>query len=84
MYCEALSIQDKWFRTRPNDYSKATRTRLMPGFFIKGEDYVNALRTKTKLAQEVNNQFRKFDLIMTASSMEAPCRIDEPETLART
>ena len=84
MYCEALSIHDKWFKARPNDYSKTTRTRLMPGFFIKGEDYVNAMRTKTKLAQEINNQFRKFHLIMTASSMEAPCRIDEPETLART
>ena len=84
MYCEALSIHDKWFKTRPNDYSKATRTRLMPGFFIKGEDYVNALRTRTKLTQEINNQFRDFDLIMTASSMEAACRIDEPETVART
>ena len=84
MYSEALSIHNKWFKERPYDYSKATRTRLMPGFFINGEDYVNALRTRTKLAQEINNQFDNFDLIMTASSMEAACRIDEPETVART
>ncbi|MFL2627162.1 MAG: amidase [Dehalococcoidia bacterium] len=84
MYSEALSIHDKWFKERPNDYSRATRTRLMPGFFINGEDYVNALRTRTKLAQEINNQFANFDLIMTASSMEEACRIDEPETVART
>jgi aspartyl-tRNA(Asn)/glutamyl-tRNA(Gln) amidotransferase subunit A len=84
MYSEALSIHEKWFKTRPSEYSKATRTRLMPGLFIKGEDYVNALRTRTKLSQEVNNLFKKFDLIMTASSMETACRIDEPETIART
>ena len=84
MYCEALSIHDQWYKTRPEDYSKATRTRLMPGLFIKGEDYINAQRTRTKLTQEINNQFKNFDLIMTASSMETACRIDEPETVART
>ena len=84
MYCEALSIHNKWYKERPGDYSKATRTRLMPGLFINGEDYVSAQRTRLKLAQEINSQFKNFDLIMTASSMEAACRIDEPETLART
>ncbi len=84
MYSEALSIHNKWYKERPSDYSRATRTRLMPGLFINGEDYVNALRTRTKLAQEINNQFANFDLIMTASSMEEACRIDEPETVART
>src|SRR5262249_42262210 len=66
------------------DYAKSTRQRLLAGAFLTAEDYVQAQRRRNRMIAEVETVFRDVDLLLTASAMDPPCRIDDPEALART
>jgi aspartyl-tRNA(Asn)/glutamyl-tRNA(Gln) amidotransferase subunit A len=79
---EAWSVHAPWLRTRPGDYGKLARRRLMPGAFIQAGDYVGAQRRRAQMIAAVEDAFRDVDILLCASSMDPPSRIeDEAETL---
>ncbi len=81
---EAGAIHEPWLRERPGDYAHVTRRRLLPGAFVSGPDYVQAQRRRRELIAAVEAAFTECDVLLTASSMEAACRIDDHEAVERT
>jgi aspartyl-tRNA(Asn)/glutamyl-tRNA(Gln) amidotransferase subunit A len=78
---EAAAIHGTWLREAPEGYSNLTRKRLAPGLFVRAEDYVQAQRRRRELIAAVEAAFDGVDLLLTASSMDPACRIDDPEAV---
>jgi aspartyl-tRNA(Asn)/glutamyl-tRNA(Gln) amidotransferase subunit A len=81
---EAWAIHADWLRTRPGDYGKLARRRLMPGAFLGAGDYVNANKRRAEMIAAVNAALADVDVLLCASSMDPPCRIDRPAEVERT
>ena len=81
---EAWSIHAPWLRDRPGDYGQLARQRLLPGAFMTAGDYVGAQRRRTELIAAVEDRLRDCDVLLCASSMDPPSRLDDPAETART
>ncbi len=81
---EAWSIHAPWLRARPADYGKSARRRLMPGAFIPAGDYVGAQRRRAQMIAAVEDVLRDVDVLMCASSMDPPSRIEDDAETQRT
>jgi aspartyl-tRNA(Asn)/glutamyl-tRNA(Gln) amidotransferase subunit A len=81
---EAWAIHARWLRERPGDYGKLARRRLMSGAFYSAGDYVQAQRRRTEMIAAVEDVLRDVDVLLCASSMDPPCRIDHPSDVERT
>jgi aspartyl-tRNA(Asn)/glutamyl-tRNA(Gln) amidotransferase subunit A len=81
---EAFSVHAPWLRSRPGDYAQATRQRLMAGAFMSAADYVGAQRQRGQLIAAVDAVLRDVDVLLTASSMDPACRIDDWDAVTRT
>lgn len=81
---EAATVHERWLRDRPGDYSHITRQRLMPGLFLTATDFIQAQRTRRQLVDALAAAFREVDVLLVASSMDPPCRIDDEPELTRT
>jgi aspartyl-tRNA(Asn)/glutamyl-tRNA(Gln) amidotransferase subunit A len=81
---EAWSIHAPWLRDRPGDYGKLTRRRLLPGAFMTAGDYVGAQRRRTEVIAAVEDRLRDHDVLLCASSMDPPSRLDDLDETART
>ena len=51
----------------------------MAGALVRASDYVNATRLRRKMADAFHALFSEVDVIATASSLDPPCRIDDPK-----
>jgi aspartyl-tRNA(Asn)/glutamyl-tRNA(Gln) amidotransferase subunit A len=81
---EAWAIHAPWLRTRPQDYGRSARRRLLAGAFLSAEDYILAQRRRASMIAAVDAVFGEVDVLLTASSMDAPCPIDDEPALNRT
>jgi aspartyl-tRNA(Asn)/glutamyl-tRNA(Gln) amidotransferase subunit A len=81
---EAWSIHAEWLRNRPQDYGRLARRRLMSGAFIGAGDYVLASRRRSQMIAEVEAALREVDILLCASAMDPPCRIEDPAAVERT
>ncbi len=81
---EAWAIHGPWLRSRPQDYGRSARRRLLAGAFLTAEDYVLAQRRRASMIAAVDAVFSDVDVLLTASAMDAPCRIDDDAALSRT
>src|SRR5215469_16784188 len=81
---EAWSIHAPWLRERPGDYGQLSRQRLLSGAFLSAGDYVQAGRRRLEMLGAVEAVLRDVDILLCASAMDPPCRIDEPEAVERT
>src|SRR5947209_9113555 len=75
---EAWAIHGTWLRTRPGDYGKLARRRLMPGAFLGAGDYVLANKRRAEMIAAVNAALAEVDVLLCASSMDTACRHDRP------
>jgi aspartyl-tRNA(Asn)/glutamyl-tRNA(Gln) amidotransferase subunit A len=78
---EAFAVHEKWMRERPQDYGALARERIMAGAFVRAADYVNATRLRRKLTDAFHALFDEVDVIITASSMDPACRIDDEKAV---
>jgi aspartyl-tRNA(Asn)/glutamyl-tRNA(Gln) amidotransferase subunit A len=78
---EAFAIHEKWMRERPQDYGAFARERLMAGAFTRASDYVNATRLRRKMTDDFHALFNDVDVVVAASSMDPPCRIDDQKNV---
>jgi aspartyl-tRNA(Asn)/glutamyl-tRNA(Gln) amidotransferase subunit A len=84
MTSEAYAIHEHWMQTCPEDYGALARERLMAGAFVRAADYVNATRVRRKLAASFHALFKEVDVVLTTSSMDPACRIDDPQAVEYT
>src|SRR5947208_747839 len=73
---ELFAIHEHDLRTRPQDFGRILRNRVLPGALIRGEDYLEALRWRTALAQEQARALRSIDAFVTAASLNVADRAD--------
>jgi aspartyl-tRNA(Asn)/glutamyl-tRNA(Gln) amidotransferase subunit A len=81
---EAFAMHEKWMRERPQDYGALARERIMAGAFVRAADYVNATRLRRRMADAFHASLAEIDVAVTASSMDPPCRIDDPQAVEST
>jgi aspartyl-tRNA(Asn)/glutamyl-tRNA(Gln) amidotransferase subunit A len=80
---ELFAIHEHDLRTRPQDFGRILRNRVLPGALIRAEDYLEALRWRTALAQEQARALRNFDAFITAAALNVAERADpnQPDRL---
>jgi aspartyl-tRNA(Asn)/glutamyl-tRNA(Gln) amidotransferase subunit A len=81
---EAWAIHGPWLRERPGDYGRLARRRLLPGAFIGAGDYVQASRRRLEMIAAVEESLREVDLLLCASAMDPPSRIEDAAETERT
>jgi aspartyl-tRNA(Asn)/glutamyl-tRNA(Gln) amidotransferase subunit A len=81
---EAWAIHGPWLRERPGDYGKLARRRLLPGAFLASGDYVQAQRRRLEMIASVEAALREVDVLLCASAMDPPSRIEDEEETERT
>lgn len=64
--CELYAVHQRDLKTRPQDFGKKLRTRVIAGSLIRAEDYVQALRWRSDLTRAMVGTFRRFDVLATA------------------
>lgn len=84
LQAEGFAIHAGTLRTRPAEHAAALRRALLPGTFLRAADLVLAARHRTRLTAAVEAAFARVDILLTVSSMEPACRIDDPAEIART
>jgi aspartyl-tRNA(Asn)/glutamyl-tRNA(Gln) amidotransferase subunit A len=74
---EAYAVHEPWLKSRFNDYGELFRDRIALGGFIRGTDYVQALRRRRTLCLEVKSAMANLDLLVSASQATEAPRITE-------
>lgn len=79
---EQYAIHEGDLKTRPQDFGRSLRFRILPGALIRAEDYVQAMRARAELCAQVFELMRDVDVLVTTGSFEpAPLlKPDEPPT----
>jgi aspartyl-tRNA(Asn)/glutamyl-tRNA(Gln) amidotransferase subunit A len=77
LLAETWAVHAKWLRERPEDYSTPCRRKVMPGAFLSAGDYVQAQQWRGRMIDAVDDAFRDVDVLLTASAMDPPFRIDD-------
>ena len=82
---EMFSAYEHAFRTRPQDFGTMFRNKVLPGALIRAEDYFQALRQRTWLAQELARAFREYDVVASAGWMTVaePAKPDKLDKFLR-
>jgi aspartyl-tRNA(Asn)/glutamyl-tRNA(Gln) amidotransferase subunit A len=77
---EAYAVHQPWLKTRFNDYGELFRDRIALGAFMSSADYVQAIRRRRILCQEVAEAFETCDILVSASQAgEAPKITEVPK-----
>jgi aspartyl-tRNA(Asn)/glutamyl-tRNA(Gln) amidotransferase subunit A len=67
---ELYSIHEHDLRTRPQDFGRILRNRVLPGALIRAEEYMAALRWRSALAREQAQALRRVDAFITAAALD--------------
>ena len=84
MNAEAWTIHAPWLRERPGDYGLLARRRLMPGAFLTAGDLLAAQRRRAEMIAAVDAALEEVDVLLCASSMDPPSRIEDADETGRT
>ena len=63
---ERAAAYEEWSRTRLRDFGERMRTRLMLGAFVSGVDYLQAVRRRRELRDELRSAMADLDVVLTA------------------
>lgn len=73
LMAEAYAIHEPWLKTARDSYGEIFRDRASLGGLMRATDYVQALRRRRDLCQEVATAMENLDLLVNASQAgEAP------------
>jgi aspartyl-tRNA(Asn)/glutamyl-tRNA(Gln) amidotransferase subunit A len=75
LIAEGFAIHGEWLRTRPQDYGRVTRERLMMGAFVTGAEYVQAQRLRRIITAQVDAVLAGCDAILCAGNPTAAPRL---------
>lgn len=79
---EGYALHRNLLRTRAVEYSASTRARLLPGAFIPAADYIRARDLQHHFRARIDAALADVDVLITATNMETPARLDDPDRLA--
>jgi aspartyl-tRNA(Asn)/glutamyl-tRNA(Gln) amidotransferase subunit A len=77
MLCEAFAIHEADMRARPLDYGRFTFERFILGATVTGPDLFKALQLRRELTDATQSVLRRYDVLLTASSLVPAPRFDE-------
>jgi len=77
MQAEAYAIHEANLKTRFTDYGEIFRDRMALAGLVTGADYVQALRRRRELIDELDRAMAGLDLIMTAAAPSEAPKIEE-------
>ena len=70
---ERAAAYEEWARTRLDGFGERVQRRLMLGALVSGVDYVQAVRRRRELRDELRDAMRGLDVVLTAAAPgEAP------------
>ncbi|HEU0169097.1 MAG TPA: amidase, partial [Chloroflexota bacterium] len=78
---EAGAYHRRWLDSRPLDYDPAVRARLEATREVAGHDYVQALRVRTLLADEMAAALRRVDVLVSPTEPVPAPRFGETEVM---
>lgn len=81
---ESYSVHERWLKQRPEDYCEISQRKLLAGAFIRADEYIKALQARRILCAEFDELMQQFDVVITLSGLELPCRIDRPDDIGST
>jgi aspartyl-tRNA(Asn)/glutamyl-tRNA(Gln) amidotransferase subunit A len=73
---ERASAYEEWARTRLGDFSERVQRRLMLGALVSGTDYVQAVRRRRELRDELKAAMAGLDVVITAGAFGEAPRLD--------
>jgi aspartyl-tRNA(Asn)/glutamyl-tRNA(Gln) amidotransferase subunit A len=73
---EAYAVHEPWLKSRFNDYGELFRDRIALGGFIRGVDYVQAIRRRRMLCEELRNAMADIDILVSAPQPGEAPKID--------
>ena len=76
MLIEAYAIHEPWLTTRFHDYGELFRDRVVLAAFLRGADYVQAIRRRRELCEEMAAVMADVDVVITASQPGEAALID--------
>jgi aspartyl-tRNA(Asn)/glutamyl-tRNA(Gln) amidotransferase subunit A len=74
---EAYAVHEPWLKSRFNDYGELFRDRLALAALMSGSDYMQAVRRRRVLCQEIATAMADLDVLITASAPAEAPKIDE-------
>ena len=74
---EAYAVHEPWLKERFNDYGELLRDRLAFGALLPASAYIQALRRRRVLCQEMRDAMADLDILITASAAAEAPKIDE-------
>ncbi len=84
LHSDAYAIHHTFLTERPELYGAAQRESLLVGAFLGASDLVRAQMRRTELVYQMDESFKRYDIILCASSMDPADRFDSPASTART
>jgi aspartyl-tRNA(Asn)/glutamyl-tRNA(Gln) amidotransferase subunit A len=76
LLAEAYAVHEHWMRTRPQDYGKYMRERLMLAAALSAADYLQAQKRRADLVARTIAATEGVDFLLTASQQGEAPRID--------
>jgi aspartyl-tRNA(Asn)/glutamyl-tRNA(Gln) amidotransferase subunit A len=74
---EAYAVHEPWLKERFNDYGELLRDRLALGALLRATDYIQAVRRRRVLCEEMRDAMAGLDLLVTASAPGEAPKINE-------
>jgi aspartyl-tRNA(Asn)/glutamyl-tRNA(Gln) amidotransferase subunit A len=77
MTAEAYAIHEEDLRRRPTDFARYTYQRIVLGAALSAADYMQALRLRRELCNEVNGGIlTRYDALVCAAALRPAVRLD--------
>lgn len=71
LMAECYALHERNLVERPHLYGRPTRERLMAGAFVRGSDYVEAMRMRRELSLQLNNDvLQRYDMLLTPGALK--------------
>jgi aspartyl-tRNA(Asn)/glutamyl-tRNA(Gln) amidotransferase subunit A len=77
MMCEAYAIHEANLKTRFTDFGEIFRDRMALAGLWTGADYIQAVRRRREMIDELDRAMADLDLVMTAAAPTEAPKIDE-------
>jgi len=79
---ESYSIHEADLRATPHLYGEIFRQRVCAGAFVRGVDYVNAQRARTRLVAELAAKMREVDVLVLPTARKVAPKMAADHSLA--
>lgn len=80
---EGFAAHEGDLSTRPQDYGKLARSRLLGGAELRAVDYLRAQRHRAGLIEQWDEIMTRVDVVACLSSLDPPPRIDDAAEVQR-